>query len=420
MIHRMCARHASGLDVMSLPRAMMEGRFGGLMYAFLHALRKSHDFIVIVPPDGGLCLKASMDEADRLLRVEDAAATTDRPADEDPRRVWSVRLETGQPAPLAPGTFRVPWGGVPADGPIPVTDQRARRALTRLARRLGGVSFGFAMGSGAAMGYVLIGFLKALERNGLYPDIISGTSMGALIGSFYAMGKTPAEIEEISRGITKAKIWSLMDFAFPFPRQGIMHGNEVLSFLKSILGPRTFAELDLPFACVATDILNGEEVVLRHGKVAEAVRASLSLPFFFKPFYLNGRYLVDGGLVDPVPTDVAAAMGADVLIAVNITTKPAEKRLPGFQRRQQRFSLVKGPNILQVMMKTIDTMQWGIARARQAPAHIVLEPDISAFTWADFHRAADITRTGEEYIETMMPKIKSFFPMFAAPPARPS
>ena len=155
---------------------------------------------------------------------------------------------------------------------------------------MGGVSLGLAMGSGAALGYVLIGFLKEMERNGVFPDVIAGTSMGALIGSFYAAGKSPAELEEIALSITKAKLWMLVDFSLP--RQGLIVGDQVLKFLKSVLGERTFAELQIPFAAVATDIMSGEEVVLRHGKVAEAVRGiplpALLLQTFFPPRPLPG------------------------------------------------------------------------------------------------------------------------------------
>ena len=429
MIHRLCAAHPSGLELLSLPRSLMEGKFAGLIYSFLNGLRRSHDFVVaVVAGPEAPSAKAALEEADRVLLAEksgtpslEASARQATAAGVPPDRQWTIRLEEGPFSPGGTDVFRVPWKSVLTPGRSPVLTpdaEPARLVLNRLARRMGGVSLGFAMGAGAALGYVLVGFLKVLEKYGIYPDVIAGTSMGALIGSFYAAGKSPAEIEQIALSVNKSKIWSLMDFMIPIPRQGILMGAQVLKFLKTTMGARTFADLNLPFACVATDIMNGEEVVLNQGKVAEAVRASLSLPFFFRPAFLNGRYLVDGGLVNPVPTSVVAAMGADVLVAVNTTAKPSEKRIPGFHRRKiRRAGFWKGPNILQVMIKTIDTMQFGIAQTRKEPAQLILEPDVSAFTWADFHRAGDIIRLGEDYIEPMIPKIKSFFPYFN-PPAK--
>jgi NTE family protein len=420
MIHRLCAEHTSGLSLLSLPRSLMEGKFAGIVYPFLATLRRSHDLILFVAPDfQSFSSRAVLEEADRVLLVEPGGPQPADAATAPPNRLWTVRLEPGPPRPTGPGVFRIPWRNefVPGRSPLfPAQAQATRKAFNRLARRLGGFGFGMAMGSGAAPGYVLIGILKVLERHGLFPDVIAGTSMGALIGSFYASGKTPAEIEEVALSITKARMWGLADLALPFPRQGLIYGGRVLRLLKSVLGDKTFEDLEIPFSCVATDILSGEEVVMSNGRVAEAVRASLSLPFFFQPYYLDGRTLVDGGLVNPIPTSVVAAMGADVLVAVGITGKPAEKRLPGFRRKPQPpRGFWKGPNIFQVMLKTIYTMQYGIAQFRKEPAHIVLEPDISAFTWADFHRAADIIRVGEEYIEPLIPKIKSFFPFFAKP-----
>jgi NTE family protein len=160
--------------------------------------------------------------------------------------------------------------------------------------------------------------------------------------------------------------------------------------------------------------MSGAEVVLKDGKVADAVRGSLSLPFFFQPFFLNGRYLVDGGLTNPVPTSVATAMGANILISVNLTAKPSDKHMAGFRnRRRYSSSYMKGPNILEVMMKTIYTMQFEIAHARAELSHVVLAPDMSHFAWSDFHRAPDIIKIGEAMMEETMPKIKTLLPLYS-------
>ena len=268
------------------------------------------------------------------------------------------------------------------------------------------------MGSGAPFGYTLIGVLKVFEREGIFPDVISGTSMGALIGSFYASGRSPRELEEIAISISKAKLWSMADITLP--RSGFLIGRGVLKFLKSVLGDVMFDQLPTPFACVATDIQTGQEVILKEGAVAEAVRASLSLPFFFQPYFLGGRYLVDGGLTNPVPTSVIINLGADLLISINLTTKPSMKRVPRIigWRRQLPAGL-RGPNLLEVLIKTIYTMQHEIALWRSEVAHVVLNPDTSEFTWTELHRAAEIVKVGEACAEEALPKIKSLLPFYA-------
>jgi NTE family protein len=202
---------------------------------------------------------------------------------------------------------------------------------------------------------------------------------------------------------------------FTLPRSGLVIGQELVRFLKSILGDVTFSDLATPFACVATDILTGQEVVLKDGPVAEAVRASLSLPFFFQPYYKDGRYLVDGGLVNPVPTSIIVNLGADILLSVNLTSKPSEKRVPRLMGwRRQLPADLRGPNVIEIMMKTIYTMQHEIAQWRSEIAHVVMEPDMSEFTWMEFHRSDDISKYGEACAEEALPKIKSLIPFFAA------
>jgi NTE family protein len=285
--------------------------------------------------------------------------------------------------------------------------------MDRLARNLGRLVIGFAMGSGAAFGYSLIGMLRVLEREGIYPDVISGTSMGALIGSFYANGITPDEMENIATSITRKKLWAMADPILP--RTGIIGGKGVLEFLRSHLGNKTFRELPLPFACVATDIQTGKEIVLDQGNVAEAVRASLSLPFFFQPFYLDGRYLVDGGLVNPVPTSITVAQGANIILSANLTSKASERRVPGVIGWWRRHlpSMMRGPSIPETMMKTIYIMQYEIAAARSEIAHVVMQIKAHDLLWWDLDQSKEMIRMGEGSAEENIPKIKSLLPFFS-------
>jgi predicted acylesterase/phospholipase RssA len=229
-------------------------------------------------------------------------------------------------------------GNERADLFSPSTKTLGLRGLKSHGPAVGGLAnVDFAMGSGAALGYSIIGILKALERNGIYPDLLAGTSMGALVGSFYAAGKSVAELEEIALSITKKRLWTMADFSFPWKGVIMETGFSVSS--NPFSGNVSFDQLQLPFACVATEIHSGTERVLSHGAVAEAVRASLSLPFFFEPFFWQGRYLVDGGVVNPVPTSIVQAMGADIALSVKhyhgprgqTTSKPSQTAPIGFQ-----------------------------------------------------------------------------------------
>ena len=182
------------------------------------------------------------------------------------------------------------------------------------------MKIGYALGGGAARGLSHIGVLKVLHKHGISPDVIAGTSIGAIIGALYAAGYDPEDIEKIVLGMDWKKLASLVDWTLPF--SGLLQGKRVVSLLRSILGDITFSQLRFDFACVATDILSGEQVVLREGALVEAVRASISIPGIFTPVELSGRYLVDGGLVNTVPVSICREMGADYVIGVNVIPEP--------------------------------------------------------------------------------------------------
>jgi len=184
------------------------------------------------------------------------------------------------------------------------------------------MKIGYALGGGAARGLSHIGVLKVLEEYGIYPDIIAGTSIGAIVGALYAGGYKPIEIEQIVLGLDWKKLVYLVDMTLPI--SGLLKGKRVVSLLTSILGDLTFSQLGYAFACVATDISNGAQVVLRDGSLIEAVRASISIPGIFTPVAIKGRYLVDGGLVNTVPVSVCREMGAGYVIAVNVIPEPSK------------------------------------------------------------------------------------------------
>jgi NTE family protein len=182
---------------------------------------------------------------------------------------------------------------------------------------------GYALGGGAARGLAHIGVLKVLEEHGIFPDVIAGTSIGALIGALYAGGLKAADIEQVALQVDWKRVVFLADITTPL--SGLIQGKRVISLLKSIMGGDSdFSHLKCPFACVTTDIRSGQQVVLRRGSLVEAVRASISIPGIFTPARIGGRYLVDGGLVNEVPVSVCREMGANYVIGVNVLPDPAK------------------------------------------------------------------------------------------------
>lgn len=191
---------------------------------------------------------------------------------------------------------------------------------------------GLALGGGVARGWAHIGVLRALEEAGIRPDIVAGTSIGAVVGGCYTAGKLDP-LEEWARRLNRLRMIGYMDFKVRQP--GLIGGKRLARELRANLGDLTIGSLDRPFISVATDINTGHEVWLREGRLVEAVRASYALPGIFPPLMVNGRSLVDGALVNPVPVSVCLAMGATMVIAVNLNADLVGRaRVPGtsFQR----------------------------------------------------------------------------------------
>jgi NTE family protein len=429
VLRRSMVTHPCGLEILSIhPQALKNGLLPGIP-TLLGVLKDHYDFtLAIIAPERELLTEAVLKEVDKVLltfwdQASDLAAAAEQNlqamlgADAPP--VMRVFLQ--HPSSLGTGSadFRIPWSEtfhqpfresgtpyLPQDSSLP-----AMKAFDRIARALGKLRVGLAMGSGAAYGYTLIGLLKVFEREGIPIDMVSGASMGALLGGFYSAGKTPAEIEVIARTITRTWLLENILGDITFPHSGFLAGQTLSAFLRSVIGNVEFHQMPIPFAAVATDIRSGLEVVLKEGRVADAIRASTSLPILFRPFLHQDRYLVDGGLVNPVPTSVVANMGADILISVNLTAKPSVRRGIGHHRG---FPLApRSPRMTEVFFKMLYTMQYEIAQARTEIAHVVIAPDLRDFLWTDFHRSDDIIKIGEASAEEAVAKVKSLLPFFS-------
>lgn len=432
------------------PRTLGGGLYGGA-YLFLNFLREAYDIIlVLLDEEAGDVGKNVLNESDWLVL---AGGSSGRSAFDskvkalgptaDPGKMllaWLGAIQAEDREILAGySVHKIIWADSVASlfektgSPYEALEScpKARDGIGRLARHLGGIKVGVALGTGAALGYSLIGILKVFKREMIPIDMLAGTSMGSLIAGLAAMGLEPEEIEEIALRIDKPWVYRNLFLDLVLPSSGFFGGQTLLRFLREQFKDKEFRDLAIPFACAATDIETGAEVVLKRGMVAEAVRASCGLPLIFAPFKLFNRYLVDGGLINPVPTSVIADMGADVLIAVNLTEPPSpegKKRRARIKNVQQLANTpvnwesikeialpaaLKAPSLLSIFFRMIYTMEYEIARSKATPAHVNIEPDLKGFSWTDLHKAKEIINAGELIAEPYVAQIKAQLPYFS-------
>jgi len=257
---------------------------------------------------------------------------------------------------------------------------------------LGKKKIGLALGGGAARGIAHVGVLKVLEKRGIVPHMIAGTSIGAIIGAIYAKEMDTAVLEQDTMEWSRWRTAQLLDPALP--RVGLIKGKKVEAILDTYLGNVTFSELKIPFACVAVDIDTGEEIVFKEGPVAGAVRASISIPGIFLPVEQDGAFLVDGGLVNPVPVSTVREMGAEYVIAVNVLPHP-EGRIS----QMGEGDLSKGLNIFAILMQTVNISANIIAHVSLEGADLVIEPDVGSVSPTDFHLASKLIPRGVKAAE---------------------
>ena len=256
---------------------------------------------------------------------------------------------------------------------------------------------GLALGGGGTRGLAHIGVLEVLEEEGIPINMISGTSAGAVVGALYAQGKDAGIIRDLITNLGWKRMASLVDIALP--RTGFLQGDRIKSLLASILGGDIqFSDLKIPFACVATDIMTGEEIIFTQGSVPDAVRASISIPGIFSTSRWKGRYLVDGGLVNPVPARVLKDMGADFIIAVNV--------LPDVTDRSQKARKRKQPGILSILLQSLYITTHSLVMSSIKDADIVIEPEVADVAFSDFLRAEECISRGVTAAEDAVPRIR--------------
>jgi NTE family protein len=281
-----------------------------------------------------------------------------------------------------------------------VADEPA--AIDRVARRIARRLVGLALSSGGARGIAHVGVLHALEEEGIPIDLVAGTSAGSLFGALYAAGLSLDEITAFAVGL-KGKVdlrGRLWDFNLP-PRSGLIRGQRTLDYLDKALGRRAFSDLKVPLYIVAADVISGEEVIFESGSVAEAVRASISVIGVFSPAFVRGRYLIDGGAVNPVPTGILAQKGAGLIIASSVISGLEE---------QARYRREKGkessPNFLGVVMNMMGIMEREIIKTKMVPVDVVINPRVGIYGFMDFDKAKEIIHLGEEAAQEEIDRIK--------------
>ena len=253
------------------------------------------------------------------------------------------------------------------------------------------VRIGLALGGGAARGFAHIGVIKALEAQGIYPEIVVGTSAGSVVGALYASGLNGFALQKTAMDMDEATI---SDWALPLfgSSTGVLKGEALQSYVNKAVGNKPMEKLKLRFGAVATDLKNGQPILFQRGNTGQAVRASSAVPSVFQPVKIGARSFVDGGLVAPVPVRFTREMGADFIIAVNISTQT---------------DVQATVSSLDVLMQTFTIMGQRLNHYELKDADIVIQPSLGNMGGADFAGRNRAILAGEQAAAAVMPQIKA-------------
>jgi NTE family protein len=249
---------------------------------------------------------------------------------------------------------------------------------------------GLALGGGAARGFAHVGVIKALENQGIQPNLVVGTSAGSVIAALYAAGNHGNELNRMALNLDEA---SITDWALPFSGKfgGLIKGDALQTTINRLVKNQTIENMPMPLGIVATDLQTGGGVLFQKGNTGQAVRASCSVPGVFQPTIVNGREYVDGGLVAPVPVRFAKQMGADIVIAVNISTEPSTQDTSG---------------TLGILLQTTSIMGQSISQFELEQAQIVIRPQLGSMKGTDFKSRNAAILAGEEAVTSQIGLIK--------------
>ncbi|MGO9769456.1 MAG: patatin-like phospholipase family protein [Roseiarcus sp.] len=296
-----------------------------------------------------------------------------------------------------------------------------------------GPRIGLALGAGAARGWAHIGALHELKAMGLVPDVVVGSSIGALVGGCFAAGRLDA-LESFARSLNKRRVFGLLDFSFS--GAGLIGGDRLRVKLQESIGAMRIEDLPMRFAGVATELDTGHEVWLRRGSLVDAMRASYALPGVFEPVRIGHRWLIDGAVVNPVPVSVARALGAERVVALSIAVDgtgrgatrhdgveadPAEDEAPPVARRgagllRRGRSGANAPGLASVMMNAFNITQDRLMRSRLAgdPPDVLINLKVSRIGVFEFDRAEELIALGREAVRRARDEIAECFDLAPA------
>ena len=260
------------------------------------------------------------------------------------------------------------------------------------------LNLGLALGSGAARGFAHVGVIQVLEEAGIQPDLVVGTSAGSLVAALYASGKNSAQLRRVAETMEEAEI---TDWMMPILNRGALRGEALARYVNTQVGGRLIEQMKIPLGIVATDLHNGEPMLFRRGNTGSAVRASSAVPAVFQPVKIGTREYVDGGLVSPVPVRQAREMGANVIIAVDISTDPEGS---------------PASDTFQILMQTFNIMGKSLNTVLLKDADVVVKPALMGVKSADFAARRKSIEAGREAMLKAMPKLKQVLSGYAAKP----
>ncbi len=270
----------------------------------------------------------------------------------------------------------------PTPSPAPVPEVRAPepKKIPKL---------GLALGGGAARGFAHIGVLQVLEEEGIKPDFIAGTSAGSLVAALYASGKTSTQLTWLAESMDESQ---LTDWTLPFAGRGVLRGEALGKYVNSQLNGLKIEDMKIPLGIVATDLQTGEGILFRRGDVATAVRASSAVPSVFEPVRIGQRDYVDGGLVSPVPVLYVKQMGAQYIIAVDISSRPED---------------AKTSDIFKVLLQTFSIMSKSISQLELPQAQVVVRPALPNVGSAEFSARKKSIEAGRAAMKQALPQVKA-------------
>ncbi|HEY1104246.1 MAG TPA: patatin-like phospholipase family protein [Burkholderiaceae bacterium] len=268
--------------------------------------------------------------------------------------------------------------------PPPVRDTTVTPAPAKRLPRIG-----LALGGGAARGFAHVGVIEVLEEAGIKPDLVVGTSAGSLVAAVYASGKNAAQLRQVAEDMDEA---ALTDWMLPIFSRGMLRGEALARYVSAQVGGRTIETLPIPLGIVATDLQSGKGVLFRRGDTATAVRASSAVPAVFLPVSISGREYVDGGLVAPVPVHYAREMGAEIVVAVDISSPP-EGNL--------------ATDTLQILLQTFAIMASSINRYELQGADVMVRPVLANIRSADFAAKRRSVEAGRVAMQAALPQLRA-------------